>query len=195
MATQITNYQCPSCTGPLEYSATTGKLECEYCMSSFTPEEIEAHYAQKNEKAQAAAQKVSEAWGEETIRSYSCPSCGAELLCDATTAATSCPYCGNPTVVPAQFTDIQEPDYVIPFGVEKDAAIAALKKHYKGKPLLPKSFATESHLEEIKGVYVPFWLFDGEAEADVTFSATRSHVHTTSDERITTTEHYRVQRS
>lgn len=195
MATQITNYQCPSCTGPLEYSATTGKLECEYCMSSFTPEEIEAVYALKNEKAQNAAKETSEAWGEETIRSYSCPSCGAELLCDVTTAATSCPYCGNPTVVPAQFTDVQEPDYVIPFGVEKEAAVAALKKHYKGKPLLPKSFAAESHLEEIKGVYVPFWLFDGEAEADVTFSATRSHVHTTPNERITTTEHYRVHRS
>lgn len=197
MATQITNYQCPSCTGPLEYSATTGKLECEYCMSSFTPEEIEAFYAQKNEKAEAAAQQVqqTEEWNAETMRSYVCPSCGAELLCDVTTAATSCPYCGNPTVVPGQFADTRKPDYVIPFKVDKDAAVAALKQHYKGKPLLPRSFASENHLEEVKGVYVPFWLFDGEATANVTFAATRSRVHTTANERITTTEHYRVERS
>ena len=91
MATQITNYQCPSCTGPLEYSAATGKLECEYCLSSFTPEEIEAFYAQKNERAEAAAQQVeqSDEWNAETVRAYSCPSCGAELLCDVTTAATA----------------------------------------------------------------------------------------------------------
>jgi len=197
MATQITNYQCPSCTGPLEYSATTGKLECEYCMSSYTPEEIEAFYAQKNEKAEAAAQQVqqTEEWNAETMRSYVCPSCGAELLCDVTTAATSCPYCGNPTVVPGQFADTRKPDYVIPFKVDKDAAVAALKQHYKGKPLLPGSFASENHLEEVKGVYVPFWLFDGEATANVTFAATRSRVHTTANERITTTEHYRVERS
>ena len=197
MATQITNYQCPSCTGPLEYSAATGKLECEYCLSSFTPEEIEALYAQKNEKAEAAARQVQqgEEWSAETMRAYSCPSCGAELLCDVTTAATSCPYCGNPTVVPGQFADTQKPDYVIPFQVEKEAAVAALKQHYKGKPLLPGSFADGNHLEEVKGVYVPFWLFDGEAKADVTFSATRSRVHTTPNERITTTEHYRVERS
>lgn len=197
MATQITNYQCPSCTGPLEYSAATGKLECEYCMSSFTPEEIETFYAQKNEKAEAAAREVSqnEEWNEQTVRAYLCPSCGAELLCDTTTAATSCPYCGNPTVVPGQFAYTRKPDYVIPFKVEKEAAVEALKQHYKGKPLLPSSFAKESHLEEVKGVYVPFWLFDGEAKADVTFTATRSHVHTTPNERITTTEHYRVHRA
>ena len=38
------------------------------------------------------------------MKAYNCPSCGAELICDASTAATSCPYCGNPTVVPGQFS-------------------------------------------------------------------------------------------
>jgi len=39
-------------------------------------------------------------WSEaeaEGLNSYSCPTCGAELVCDETTAATTCPYCGNPT--------------------------------------------------------------------------------------------------
>ena len=53
MATQVTNYQCPSCTGPLHFSAETGKLKCEYCGSSFDPAEIERLY---QEKAQAAAE-------------------------------------------------------------------------------------------------------------------------------------------
>jgi len=197
MATQITNYQCPSCTGPLQFSAATGKLECEYCGSSFTVEEIETLYAEKSEKAEAAAEAVSQTgeWDAEHMRAYVCPSCGAELLCDLTTAATACPYCGNPTVVPGQFADVKKPDYVIPFTVEKDAAVAALKQHYKGKPLLPGSFAKESHLEEVKGVYVPFWLFDGEADANVIFSTTCSRVHNTPKERVTTTEHFRVERS
>ena len=195
MATQITNYQCPGCTGPLQFSATTGKLECEYCGSSYTVEEVEKLFEEKNQKAAAEAYAAEAQWNAESMRVYICPSCGAELLCDLTTAATACPYCGNPTVVPGQFADVKEPDYVIPFSVEKSAAVEALKKHYKGKPLLPGSFAKESHLEEVKGVYVPFWLFDGEASANVVFSATRSHVHTTPSERITTTEHYRVERS
>ena len=207
MATQITNYQCPACTGPLQFSPYTGKLECEYCGSSFTTEEVDAYYAEENRKAQeAAAAQQNEGttetapetggWGADSanMRAYNCPSCGAELICDDTTAASACPYCGNPNVVPGQFRDERKPEYVIPFRVGKEQTVEALRNHYRGKPLLPKAFAGENHLQEVKGVYVPFWLFDGEARADVTFAATKSRTVTTPSERITTTEHYRVRR-
>lgn len=203
MSTQITNYQCPACTGPLRYDGQTEKLQCDYCESSFTIEEIEALFAEKNAQAEENPQAEEHApkpetseWGDdaEKMRAYNCPSCGAELICEETTAATACPYCGNPTVVPAQFSGTKKPDCIIPFKLSKEQAVEALKKHYQGKPLLPKSFADENHLQEIKGVYVPFWLFDGTAEADVTFKTTRTHTHTTSKERIITTDHFEVWR-
>ena len=199
MSTQITNYQCPSCTGPLRFDEHSGRLQCDYCESSFTVEEVEALFAEKNAAAEEAAksQKENEAeWGEDAdkMRAYNCPSCGAELICEETTAATACPYCGNPTVVPGQFGGAKKPDCIIPFKLTKEQAVAALKKHYQGKPLLPKTFADENHLQEIKGIYVPFWLFDGRAEADMTFKTTRSHTRTTSKERIISTDHYEVWR-
>ena len=107
MATQLTNYQCPACTGPLHFDGASGKLVCDFCGSSYDTAEIEALYAQKEAAAETAAQNKEapppdSVWSEnETagLRSYSCPSCGADLICDETTAATSCPYCGNPTVI------------------------------------------------------------------------------------------------
>ena len=209
MATQITNYQCPACTGPLKFGSGSGRMECEYCGSLFDVEEIEGLYAGKEQKAEEAFRAAEEQgketqwdtsahreeWKDEHIRAYSCPSCAAELICDDTTAATSCPYCGNPTVVPGQLSGTWKPDYVIPFKLDKKAAMAALQSHYKGKPFLPKTFATQNHIEEIKGVYVPFWLFDGKAYADVTYRATRRHVRRTRDEEVTTTEHYMVRRA
>ena len=84
---------------------------------------------------------------------------------------------------------------MIPFQIGKDEAVKALKAHYKGKPFLPKSFSDENHIQEIKGIYVPFWLFDGQAEADVSFAATRSTVMVTGRERITTTRHFDVRRA
>ena len=107
MATQLTNYQCPACTGPLHFDGASGKLVCDFCGSSYDTAEIEALYAQKEAAAETAAQNKEapppdSVWSEnETagLRSYSCPSCGAELICDETTAATSCPCCGNPTVI------------------------------------------------------------------------------------------------
>lgn len=218
MANQITNYKCPACTAPLHYGHASGKLECDYCGSSFSVEEIEKLYDEQNRKAENAAaeeeKKQEEAaakpeeegfdlgdpggeWGADArhMRAYSCPSCGAELICEATTAATSCPYCNNPTIIPGQFSGTKKPDLVIPFKLDKEAAIAALKRHYQGKPLLPRAFSDTNHIQEIKGVYVPFWLFDAEVNADMTFSARRSMVHNTPREIITETNHYMVHRN
>ena len=217
MATQITNYQCPACMGPLHFSSASGKLECEYYGSVFAPAEIEAMYAEQNASAQAASEAAAaqqaqqaqqadddgawdlsgagSAWDGEGLRAYNCPSCGAELLCDETTAATSCPYCGNPTVIPGQLGGILKPDYIIPFRQDKAAAIEALKKHYRKKPFLPKLFSAQNHIEEIKGIYVPFWLFDATAEGTARFHGTRSHTHREGDYEVTVTEHFNVSRS
>ena len=215
MSNQVTNYQCPACTGPLHFSGETGKLQCDYCGSSYEVAEIEALYA---EKEQAAAQTQQEAekkqtespasggwdtsgltdnWGKEGegMKAYSCPSCGAELICDATTMATSCPYCGNQTVVPGQFSGTLKPDYILPFQLDKNAAVAALKAHYQGKPFLPKSFTRENHIQEITGIYVPFWMFDGQAEGDATYEATRSHTFQMGSEEVTETEHFHIYRA
>ena len=56
MATQITNYQCPACTGPLHFVGESGRLECDYCGSSFDIAGIEAFYAEKEAKAAEAAE-------------------------------------------------------------------------------------------------------------------------------------------
>ena len=61
MPTQVTNYQCPSCTGPLHYSGASGKLECDYCGSSYTVAEIEALYKEKEAEAAAAQQAAEQA--------------------------------------------------------------------------------------------------------------------------------------
>ena len=205
MAEKVSNYQCPACTGPLHFDGASGKLKCDYCGSEYDIADIEALY---KEKDAAAAEAKAEAdgnweysdstrWGDEGkgLKTYNCPSCGAELICDETTAATSCPYCGNPSIVPGQFTDMLKPDYVIPFKLDRNAAKAALKKYYKGKKFLPKAFADDNHIEEIKGVYVPFWLFDGSADADVQYHATRLHSFTSGKDRVTVTEHYNVRRA
>ena len=226
MPTQVTNYQCPACTGPLHYSAKSGKLECDYCGSSFDVAEIEALYARKEaeaaaakqaadakaEAAQAAKAEAAEAaaasggwdtsdlsrdWGAEAdgLRVYSCPSCGAELICDQSTAATACPYCGNPAIVPGQFSGALRPDYILPFRLRKDDAVQALRAHYKGKPFLPRSFTSANHIEQIQGVYVPFWLFDGGAEGAASYRASNTNVYETGDYEITETRHYHVVRA
>jgi len=201
---QVTTYQCPACSGPLHFDSKLNKLKCDYCDSEYEVAEIDALYNQKVEEAKKEAAEAekklnqekleTEEWDSQKIHMYNCSTCGAELLCDITTVATSCPYCGNPTVIPGKFTGGQMPDYVIPFKFDKNAAIEALKNHYKGKRFLPKVFSKENHIEEIKGVYVPFWLYDGEADVKMSLKGERVHEHFDGRYKTVTTEHYNIER-
>ena len=67
MATQITNYQCPACTGPLHFVGESGRLECDYCGSSFDIAEIEAFYAEKEAKAAEAGTEAGRNGGGSKI--------------------------------------------------------------------------------------------------------------------------------
>ena len=212
MPSQITNYQCPACTGPLHFDGKSGQLLCDYCGNSYSVQEIEKLYQGKLDQAAAAppeevpqitadpdspSESSDSVWDGESegMKLYHCPSCGAELLMDQTTAASSCPYCGNPSVIPAQFNGLLRPDYILPFKISKEEAVRELTQYYKDKPLLPGSFSDRNHIEEIKGVYVPFWLFDGRVSADARYRATRVFTAQHGDELITTTEYYDVRRA
>ena len=202
MATDLTNYKCPSCTGPLQFSSDSGKVECDYCGSTFEIETIESMYAAKEEAAVNAAKEpkwefATKEWDEEEashIKAYTCPSCGAQLICDDTTAATTCPYCNNPTIIPSQFAGMLRPDFVIPFKMDKKAATEALKKHYKGKKFLPTYFSQENKIQDIKSLYVPFWLFNSETDANIHYRGTTKHAYTDGDDNVVVTEHYNIVR-
>jgi len=136
-------------------------------------------------------------WGEseqQGMAVYSCKSCSGEIVGDETLGATSCPFCGNPVVMASRFSGTLRPDMMIPFKLGKDVALAAMEKHYLKKKLLPKVFKDRNHLEEIKGVYVPFWLFDAYTDARIEYNATKVRRWSDSNYNYTETSTYRVTR-
>lgn len=198
MAELATEYKCPACGGALKFDAVSGKMKCEYCDTLYALEEVKELMKEKNEEAIASSKAPVEETGywkaDDAMKAYACQSCGAELVCDETTAATSCPYCGSPTVMPQQFTDMMKPKYVIPFKVEKKDAVSKLAGYCKGKKLLPSTFTNGNHIDEVKGVYVPFWLYSGTVEADISYDAEKKEDKSTKEEEIILTHHYAVSR-
>ena len=199
MAFESVNYQCPACGGPLHFASAEQKLVCDYCDSRFEVEEVEALYRERQDKADAKADAAAAAPKpavDDAVQElaqnagYICSSCGAELVSDGTVAVTTCPYCGSSAVAPGQLSGDFSPDLVIPFKLGRDDVMAALKDHYKGKILLPKSFVTGNHIDEVQGVYVPFWLYGARVDGEVCFDATNETVTEESDRTVTTTDHY-----
>ncbi|MCR5540564.1 MAG: hypothetical protein K6F71_07080 [Ruminococcus sp.] len=171
MAQTSTQVVCPNCGGTMQFDPQAGKLKCIFCDSLFTQEEAEAFFNQQNEEEEI--KESGSDWGDlaEGMRAYSCNTCGAEIICDQNTAATKCPYCDNTTVIEAQFSGAIKPDFVIPFAFTKEQAMEKYKNYYEKRKLIPKDFLTGSKVEEIQGVYVPFWLYDGSVNIDAEFEA------------------------
>lgn len=200
MATLL-EYKCPNCGGALNFDSDIQKMNCPYCDSELEMEallELDAALDKKQEDQMEWESQPAAQWEEgeqESLNSYFCQSCGGEIVCDDHTAATSCPYCDNPVVLSGRLSGSLRPDLVIPFQLDKNGAKQALIKHISKKPLLPKVFKDENHIEEIKGVYVPFWLFDADADGDVFYRATRVRVWSDSNYTYTKTSHYSVRRA
>ena len=175
----LQEYKCPCCGGAIQFDSALQKMKCPYCDTEFEMETLKEYDAQLKSDAEdnmqwetAAGSKWSE--GEtDGLRTYICESCGGEIVGDETMAATMCPYCDNPVVVMKQFSGMLRPDCVIPFQLDKNAAKEAFKRHLLKKRLLPKVFKDEAHIDEIKGIYVPFWLFDTDVQANIRYRATR----------------------
>lgn len=194
----VMEYKCPCCGGAVEFSSSLQKMKCPYCDTEFEIEDLKAYQEEVQTKRPDEFNWETQAGGEwekeETggMWIYICQSCGGEIVGDENLAATSCPYCGNHVVMKEQFAGDLRPDCVIPFKLDKKAAKEGLKKHMKGKWLLPAVFKTENHLEEIKGVYVPFWLFDADTDAHIRYRATRVRTWSSPDYDYTETSHYLV---
>ena len=167
MATLL-EYKCPCCGGALSFDSEAQKMKCPYCDTEFETQTLkEMDEVLQETSAQDSLEWETQdktAW-EEPVNHYVCRSCGGELVTDENTAATSCPYCGNPVVLSGRLSGALKPELVIPFQLDKKAAMEAFKKHLLKKPLLPKVFKDENKIQEIQGMYVPFWLFDGKADA------------------------------
>lgn len=196
----LQEYKCPCCGGAIAFDSTLQKLKCPYCDTEFEVETLENYGKELESEPDDSMNWETSAGGDwqegeaEGLRSYVCKSCGGEIVADDTTAATSCPFCGNPVVMSGQVSGYLKPDYVIPFKLDKKAAKEALKKHYSGKKLLPKVFKDENHIDEIRGVYVPFWLFDADADAHIRYKATRVRVWSDRDYNYTETAFFSVVR-
>jgi len=195
----LQEYKCPCCGGAIVFQTETQKMECPYCNTEYDVASLrdfdESLRDHDNMSWQSAAGKEWEKGETDGMRVYTCTSCGGEIIATDTLAATSCPYCGNPVIMMGQFTGALKPDCVIPFQYNKQQAKEAFFKHLSHKHLLPKIFKSENHIDEIKGVYVPFWLFDTDVDARMHYRTTR--VHTWSDSRFiyTETSHFSVLRA
>lgn len=173
-------WKCPNCGGGLQFSPQSQDFECEYCMSHFTQEDLEKITAQEGDVTEteetAEQEQAAQTEGKAAAVVYLCPSCGAEIVTDATTAATFCFYCHNPIVLQGRMDGGYKPDYVLPFVIDKAKAKEIFLQWLKRKKFVPSEFYAPGQIEKLSGVYFPYWLYscvvDGQLDAQATMLRT-----------------------
>jgi DNA-directed RNA polymerase subunit RPC12/RpoP len=196
----LKQYKCPNCDGGVNFDPGTQEMKCPFCDSTF---DVEALKSYDEDCASDAPDEIEWAAHEDTLwqegeqeglRTYLCNSCAGEVIGDAVTAAASCPYCGSPVVMTGQLSGALRPDCIIPFQLDKKAAKEALVRHLSDKKLLPRCFKSTKTLDEIKGIYVPFWLFDADIEGNMRYRTTTVRRWSDSRYNYIQTRHFSVTR-
>lgn len=200
------NYKCPNCGGPLKFNPDKQMFSCEYCMSDFEEQKIQQMYAEKEEKENQSEKKEREAQektaevdnnddeSDEAVV-YTCPSCGAEVVTTASTAATTCFYCQNPVVLGGRLSGKFKPDRIIPFALSKDKAIEKFLEMCKKKWFLAKGFASKKQFEKLTGVYFPYWYIDNQRQANMSAIGKKIKTWKVGKKTYTETSTYQLLRS
>lgn len=182
----ILNIKCPACQGNLVFDSTIQKVCCTSCGSQYQPDEFE-NLDQNTTGNESRNEHI-----DEDFNLYSCSSCGAELLTDDETIITTCPYCDSQIVFTQRISNQLRPNFIIPFALDKKKATESLSKHLKNKFLLPKVFKDENHIDEVKGIYAPYWVFNYDLSANATYEGTKVRKYVTGDYEYTETSFYDI---
>ncbi len=215
-------YKCPSCDGPLQFEPEQGNFFCPYCLNRFTPEEVATHnpdVAQdtRGPRLSSAKPEGQEAWVDpaylphaaddkpprrvpqtsadpEEALLYHCPSCGAEIVTDTTTAATTCYYCHNPVVLQGRLDGAFLPRAIIPFSVSREQAVEQFRQWVSSKRFVPKDFYSEKQIELLSGVYFPYWVVDVEVDQRLSATGVNTSSWRAGDTVYTENKYYSIER-
>ena len=190
-------YKCPNCDGGLVFDPESGTYACEYCLSRFSQDELaaESQSAEVVQEEVVAEESATEETVTESAVIYHCPSCGAEIITDETTAATFCFYCHNPIVLAGKLEGEYLPDGIIPFKIKKEEATEKFMEWIQKKKFVPKGFYSKRHIEKMSGVYFPYWLYGCETNSYMNGTAKDIRIWHVGDIEYTETKIFEVRRA
>jgi hypothetical protein len=171
--------KCDSCSAELSYDATTQKLKCGFCgFSKDVPAEMGAI---REHDLFAGLSARPKGLGAEATRSSRCQECGANVVFGDKVTATRCTFCGGSRVLEqSENQNALRPESLLPFAVDKKNANQHFSKWLGKLWFRPNDLKQLAKVQEVNGVYVPFWTFD--ADVDSRWTAEAGYYYYTDEE-------------
>lgn len=199
----VKNYKCINCGSNVVYDPNLSMFKCHSCASQFTKEDMDSFFYNVNDEdlqestGDLKLETVGEDYNteENNLQSYNCTNCGGEIVSQGDTVATFCPYCKSPTIIRAKLQGEFKPRYILPFKIDEKQAKELYRRWIAKKIYTPKDFKTRERIDEIKGIYAPFWLYDMEMSGGFVGTGKNVTSWRSGDYVYTKTDYYTVRRA
>jgi DNA-directed RNA polymerase subunit RPC12/RpoP len=110
---------------------------------------------------------LEDVW-QEQMSLIHCESCGNDIVVPQEALAVRCDYCGSSKVLAQKAAAGIPPDGIIPFAVDKNSAGEAFRKWISRRFWAPRSLKNAFHENKIEAIYLPYWTFDAQTDANYT---------------------------
>jgi hypothetical protein len=163
----VVEFECPQCGASTAYSVSEGGLTCTHCGFYEPPEKpIAGKGAEELEFKVETLERAAHGWGE-ARRDLECQNCGAITSLPQDALTLTCPFCDSNKVIQRQANqDALRPRFVIPFKLEAEACLEAVREWLGSSWLTPGSLRRLADLDRLTAIYLPFWTFDAKTTAD-----------------------------
>jgi len=188
----VKSLKCLNCGADLLFNPTLQKWKCEWCDSEYDKKDLDAANINVSEESGNISDEPASVYSNDEIKVYSCSYCGAEVVTDNVTSAAFCVYCQRPVVMMTQLSGEFKPAVIIPFHNTKEQALDAFKKYLKKKRFLPDEYKSDQNIEKLTGVYMPFWIYDGDVAFTVHGEGDIVSVRMSGDYKITRTDIFNI---
>ncbi|HTX89965.1 MAG TPA: hypothetical protein VMC09_02015 [Anaerolineales bacterium] len=159
---------CPNCGASLSYKPGTTNMVCEHCGSSFEIK-LDGTAVQQAQKENDLAAALAGNWqaAQQQSQAYvvKCPACGAETALEKNMFSSQCTFCGSPITVTPDARSVANPQAVLPFKLEKQAATDGFNKWLRKLWFAPNDLKKSATGDRFNGVYLPFWTFDADTDS------------------------------
>jgi predicted RNA-binding Zn-ribbon protein involved in translation (DUF1610 family) len=90
---------------------------------------------------------------------FECQGCGASMSYDASAQTLRCPFCGSERLSEQKDQKILRPNWVVPFAIGQDDAMARMRQWMGSSFWRPGDLAQRAQVTKLTQVYVPYWVF------------------------------------
>ena len=160
----VRRFPCTNCGAELTFDPASQALRCAHCgQGTPVPQEGSGRIVERDLRDGLAA--APRGLGTQS-RVHRCQECGANVAFPSGVTATRCSFCGSSKVLDqSASSQAIRPESLLPFAVTKVKVNAAFGEWIGKLWFRPGDLKRLASVQEVSGVYVPFWTYDADVES------------------------------